>query len=217
MMSLDPLDRIRELKQQAVVHRNRDKLDLALRVLDEAESRLESLLADPTLDAERRAQLKAELADTHGMKGGVQRRRQRLDDALGEYEAGAAVEGTESTTTYNLGNTVLLSLVLGRASLDDAQTQQRIAAMVSRLERQVVGARSDEWWAYADLAQFRLLGGDVSGAYSAYAAGRTTGPSASELQRPLDVLAELAAALKDRHPQRHAQILDFIDWARRPA
>ena len=89
--------------------------------------------------------------------------------------------------------------------------------MVSRLERQVVGARSDEWWAYADLAQFRLLSGDVSGAYSAYAAGRATGPSASERQRPLDVLAELAAALKDRHPQRHAQIVDFIEWAKRPA
>ena len=86
--------------------------------------------------------------------------------------------------------------------------------MVSRLERQVVGARSDEWWAYADLAQFRLLGGDVSGAHGAWAAGRATGPSASELQRPLDVLAELAAALKERHPQRHAQILAFVDWAR---
>lgn len=217
MMNIDPLDRIRELKQQAVVHRNRDKLDLALSVLDEAESRLESLLADPDLDAERQALLSSELADTHGMKGGVQRRRQRLAEALSEYEAGAAVEGTEATTTYNLGNTVVLSLVLGRSALDDVLTRDRIDRMVERLERQTAGARSDEWWAFADLAQFRLLRGDVDGARRAYLAGRATGPSAAELQRPLEVLLELAAALKAQHPRRHDEIEAFVDWARRSA
>lgn len=214
MMNVDPLDEIVALKQRAVALRNRDKLDAALQVLDQAEERLEALLAEPALDRERRAKLAAELADTHGMKGGVNRRRRRLDEALDEYEAGAVVEGSEATTTYNLGNSIVLSLVLGRATLDDALLRERIDSIVQRLQRQVAGARSDEWWAYADLAQFRLLQGDVAGARQAYVKGRATGPSAAELQRPLEVLAEIAAALKPSHPQRHDEVRAFIDWAR---
>lgn len=214
MMNLDPLDEIVALKQKAVALRNRDKLDAALEVLEQAEEKLEALLAEPALDRERRAKLAAELADTHGMKGGVNRRRQRLDEALDEYEAGAKVEGSEATTTYNLGNSIVLSLVLGRATLDDALQRERIASIVDRLQRQTAGARSDEWWAFADLAQFKLLQGDPTGARQAYVKGRATGPSAAELQRPLEVLAEIAVALKPTHPQRHDEIRAFIDWAR---
>lgn len=217
MMKFDPLQDIRELKQQAVALRNRDRLDRALELLDKAETALEGLLAEPGLDPERQRQLAAELADTHGMKGGVQRRRQRLGDALSEYQAGAAVEGAEATTSYNLGNSVLLSLVLGRTTLNDGKTREDIDRLVARLERQLLGARSDEWWAYADLAQFRLLRGDVSGAYEAYAAGRSTGPTMAEQQRPLEVMTEVAAAVKATHPQCHDDIMAFVDWARGPA
>ncbi|MBK9361815.1 MAG: hypothetical protein IPM99_12100 [Rubrivivax sp.] len=217
MMKFDPLQDIRELKQQAVALRNRDRLEAALEALERAESALEGLLAEPDLDPERRQQLAAELADTHGMKGGVQRRRQHMDEALSEYQAGAAVEGAEATTTYNLGNSVLLSLVLGRTTLNDAKTREDIDRLVARLERQVLGARADEWWAYADLAQFRLLRGDVAGAFEAYAAGRNTGPTQSEQQRPLDVMVEVAAAVKATHPQCHDDITAFVDWARGPA
>lgn len=214
MMKIDPLDEIVALKQRAVALRNRDKLELALAVLDEAEERLEQLLADPLIDPGRRAALTTELADTHGMKGGVNRRRRRLEEALDEYDAGARMEGSEATTTYNLGNSIVLSLVLGRQRLDDPLLQERTASIVQRLEKQTAGARSDEWWAFADLAQFRLLQGDVSGARQAYVKGRATGPSAAELQRPLDVLAEIAGALQSSHPQRHDEIHAFIDWAR---
>jgi hypothetical protein len=82
--------------------------------------------------------------------------------------------------------------------------QQDIQTAISRLERQTVGARNDEWWAWADLGQFYLLRGDFEAARRVYEQGRRTGPTSSEYRRHLDVLRELASALalRDRDPSR---------------
>jgi tetratricopeptide (TPR) repeat protein len=207
----DPLDEVMALKQKAVVLRNRNKLELSLAVLDEAVSRLEVMRVEPGQAPHLQASILSELADTYGMKGGVNRRLGDLKTALAEYRAGLENEGPNTPSTYNLGNEIVLSITLGEARLDDPELRARMEEAVRRLKAQTAGPRSDEWWAWADLAQFSLLCGDVESARQAYQRGRATGPSASEIQRPLEVLSEIATALEEaKQPERAQQIRSFV-------
>jgi exonuclease VII small subunit len=213
----DPLEEVLMLKQKATALRNRERFDSALAVLDESVQRLEAMKVEAGADDRLKALVQAELADTHGMKGGINRRRNDPAAALADYQAGLAAEGPDSKNTYNLGNIVQLSILLEPQRIDDGSLDGQIATLLERLEDQTKGARSDEWWAWASLAQFRLLNDDVAGARQAMLRGRSTGPTSDEFRRPLDVLAEIAAKLESSRPERAKQIQAFISEMRSAA
>lgn len=210
----DPLDEVLALKRKASALRNRERYDAALATLDEALQRLHALEAEAGSDQRLRSMVQAELGDTMGMKGGVNRRRDDLQAALADYKAGLDAEGPDSKSTYNLGNTVLLSILLQPSSIDDGSLDGTIATLLQRLQAQTQGPRADEWWAWADLAQFELLSGHVDAARNALMKGLATGPGANELQRPLEVLAEVADKLESVGHPRAAAIRIFIAEAK---
>lgn len=209
-MGDDRVDEVLTLKRKASALRNRERYDAALGTLDEALQRLHELEAKAGGDQYLRTLVQTELADTMGMKGGVHRRRNDLEAALAAYKAGLDAEGPDSKSTYNLGNTVLLSILLKPSSIDDGSLDDTIATLLQRLQGQTQGLRADEWWAWADLAQFELLNGHVDAARSALMKGLATGPGTSEFQRPLEVLAEVAHRLDSAGHPRAAEIRNFI-------
>lgn len=85
------------------------------------------------------------------------------------YRAGAAVERTfDLPATYNRANTIKLGLQAGAFTLDEAQAQLRELREV--LERKLAADEraADDAWLWADLADCRLLLGDVEQATEAY-------------------------------------------------
>ena len=209
-----PLGEVIDLKQKATALRDRQRYDAALRILDEAVGRLESMRSNATDDLQLQSMIRAELADAHGMKGGVFRRMDNLASALDEYSQGLAIEGADGQGTYNLSNHITLSLTLGRERLASGAMQERIERLLDRLKRQTDGARRDDWWAWADLAQFLLLKGDIGSAFEAYQRGRSIGASAEDMQRSLEVLAELGRALQSDEPELARRIADFSERMR---
>lgn len=143
-------------------------------------------------DTESLGELQSELADTLGMKGGILRRDGRASEALKAYREGLESEAPDST--YNLSNEIVLSVVLGDTALDDPGMQQRLQRVITKLEGQTSGPRGDEWWAWADLAQFYLLAGEPEQADRCYRAGRDAGPGEREYNSTLAVLEQLKAA-----------------------
>ena len=210
-----PLGEILELKQRAAALRDRQRYDVALRTLDEALNRLESMRVDATDDLQLQSMIQTELADAHGMKGGVFRRMGNPTAAMEEYGEGVAIEGAEGQGTYNLSNHIMLSLTLAHERLDSSAMQERIERLLERLKRQTEGARRDDWWAWADLAQYLLLKGDIGSAFEAYQRGRSIGASAEDMHRSLEVLAELGRALESDEPEVAQRIGGFCDRMRR--
>lgn len=211
----DPLDEVLQLKRRAIALRNRGRHEDAQALLDGVLGRLQALDAASSQDEQQRAVIRAERADSLGMKGGIFRRQGDVSAALAAYQEGVKTEGEDSPNTYNLGNVVQLSAMLSPQDLAEGRLDARIDELLARLERQVRGRRSDEWWAWADLAQFRLLRGDRAGAEAAMREGlKATGPSAAEYARPLDLLAELRAQFEQAQTpalaERAAQIGEFI-------
>src|SRR5262245_2569248 len=104
------LHQVRALKKKAVSFRNRGKHEQALQALDAAVALLKSVQLDPGLDAESvTTSIRAELADTFGMRGGIHRRRRDLAAALADYRSGLELEQVGESSTYNLGNVIVLS------------------------------------------------------------------------------------------------------------
>jgi tetratricopeptide (TPR) repeat protein len=192
-MSAIDLEAVRALKSRATAERNRGRLDRAQQRLDEAVAALQQLCADTTLDARSQQEVRAELADTFGMKGGVYRRENRLADALEAYQRGLELEQQGGTSTYNLGNVIALSIAEEGLSPEVPPLSDYLARGIQVLRQATGSDRRDEWWAWADLAQFLLLAGQPDKAREAYANGRRqAGPSNEEMQRHAAVLLELA-------------------------
>src|ERR1700730_18009845 len=90
------------LKRRATALRNRGEFKRALETLDEAIRVLKTQRPgyEPTPIDPR--EVRAELADTYGMKGGIFRRAGELDSALAAYTTGAGIEETDNLpATYN--------------------------------------------------------------------------------------------------------------------
>jgi tetratricopeptide (TPR) repeat protein len=205
------LDEELAMKQEAEVLRSRGKYDDALDLLREIIDRLKAKCANFAHDESACRDICAELADTYGMIGGVYRRKQDLPAALAAYQAGREEEKKDESSTYNLGNVIMLKIMLEQASPQATDLKQEIETVIGRLERQTTGARSDEWWAWADLGQFHLLNGDLDAARRAYEQGRRTGPTGAEYRRHIDVLGGLAKELNEREPTFAAQLASFIE------
>lgn len=192
-MSETELEAVRALKSKATAERNRGRLDRAQQRLDDATAILKTLLSDGKLADREAQQVRGELADTFGMKGGVFRRMSDLPAALKAYSEGLVLERQVGSSTYNLGNVIALSIAVEGASPEDAKMREYLAQAIKVLENDVHGPRRDEWWAWADLAQFYLLDGKPDKARESYVNGRLqAGPSKDEVNRHVTVLRELA-------------------------
>lgn len=191
---------VKAAKQKAMALRNRGKHEEALATLDEVIGNLKAQAAHARDDERALAAINAELADTYGMRGGVNRRGDKPAEALADYRIGLTYErhDADRKSSYNLGNVIALEIVAGK-SPDDPALASEIDEAIASLQHQTApgGERSDEWWAWADLGQFRLLRGDLAGAREAYVEGkRRTGPKASEIKRHFDVLRTLISAVE---------------------
>lgn len=195
-MQQPDLEAIRALKLKATAERNRGRLDRAVQRMDEAIELLNSWLPDPDAPTSQARQLRGELADAWGMKGGLLRRMEgpaKSLEALDAYKSGLAFESKDGTSTYNLMNVIALSIKAGGASPDDPAIRAHLDTASKALAIDTEGSRKDEWWAWADLAQVHLLNGDLGAARQVLAKGKkAAGPGPDERERSAAVLLELA-------------------------
>lgn len=206
-MAQSQLEEARALKKKATALRNRGQFERAKDALDEAIRILEAVVAEQADSDVTGKEVRAELADSHGMKGGVLRRMHALDAALEAYKAGRKVEKQDNLSTYNLSNVITLSILHEQRSPRDPALHADLQAAIQHLRQEVEGPRRDEWWAWSDLAQFYLLDGQLDDARACYAeAISKTGASADEITRHATILRELAQNTAASAPEISRQI-----------
>lgn len=214
----EPIDqifaRVELLKSRATSLRNRKRYEQALAAFAEAVQYLEDYLgrveARGAASGAELSKLRNELADTLGMIGGVYRRQDDLKKALESYERGLKYESTDRVSTYNLGNTIALSIIVAGNDPQNEPLVSRIKRVKEDLEAQTSGsgaARIDEWWAWADLGQLYLLSGQPGEARRSFAAGLSTNPPRGEVERTILLLRQLAGGL----PQSAAKIAESMN------
>lgn len=169
-----------DLHRAAVLHRRKgDSLERSGRhdAADEAYGMALGLLDDVLAgfpealpqDTHRADELAAEAAELWGERGGILRRRGSLDAALASYRRGAFYEeARELPATYNRLNALKLALMIGESRLTDLADELGTLrdSLANRLATDEVAA--DDAWLWADLADTRLLLGDIAGAELAY-------------------------------------------------
>jgi tetratricopeptide (TPR) repeat protein len=200
------------LKKRATALRNRGEFKRALETLDGAIRILQTQRPgyEPTpIDAK---EVRAELADTYGMKGGIFRRAGELDTALAAYTTGAGIEESDNLpATYNRSNLITLSITAKGLSPTDDAIRKHLASVIGHLEVQTAGPSRDEWWAWSDLAQFYLLNGEPDKARDCYATAiNKTGATPGEIERHATILGELADKLASSAPEIAASICTAI-------
>ena len=172
------LDEIRNVKLWAIAMRNLSDFDSATKLLDDASAALERMRTNPGPGTV--AEIRVELADTYGMKGGVYRRQNRLHDAFGEYKKGREIEKLDGQSTYNLSNVIALGVTEEGISPLDPGMKADIETAIAELKKKTGGTRTDEWWAWSDLGQLYLLQADSAQALDAYEQARKTGAATDE-------------------------------------
>lgn len=180
-------------KEVALGLRNRGRFDKAIEKLEAVVERLRSLPSDLEV-------VQVTLSDALGQMGGVYDRKGDRDRALEMYRAGLAVEERHGQDTYNLGNVIRLGVTVRHEDPTSDAMVKRLGSLADELVVQTSGKearRADEWWAWADLGQARLLQGDAAEARRCYENGRATGPSSSDYARSLEVLREIRDALPE--------------------
>jgi tetratricopeptide (TPR) repeat protein len=208
-----PLTEARALKRRATALRNRGELGQAQEALDEAIRVLATLLSEHTSTATDAGELRAELADTYGMKGGIFRRAGEPDAALKAYETGAEIEESDKLgTTYNRSNVITLSITEKGLNPTGHEIRELLANIIRELESETAGARRDEWWAWSDLGQFYLLNGEPDKARACYSNTISkTGATADEIRRHVTILGELAAKTAATAPGIAASISAMVE------
>ena len=105
----------------------RSKLDEVIATLEEAEK------TPDKLDPKDLTEVRSELSDSYGMKGGILRREGKLEDALSMYEKGLAWEQEDST--YNLSNSIVLSIILKRQKPDDPEILAKLKGVIKKTRK----------------------------------------------------------------------------------
>ena len=185
----DVFSDVDDLKSNAKSLRDRKQYERANKRLDEAIALLQSDEAQG--NKEKRL---SELADCYGMKGGVFRRWERLDDAIQMYRTGLDYEEQLGHDSYNLSNWIALSIAHGKEQ--PATLSGRIAEGADLVGEQlrlrpssrVRPDRSKQWWAWADFAMFNLLLGRSDQALDAYGKYRDVGARREDYQTTIEVL-----------------------------
>jgi hypothetical protein len=159
------------------------------------------------------SEIRAELADTYGMKGGIFRRMGDLAAALTAYKEGGEIgENDNLPSTYNRSNIISLSFMGIGMKPTDPEMRKRHADVIRQLEANITGPRSDEWWAWSDLAQVYLLNGEPGKARACYTKALSkTGATSDEIERHVTILEELADKTAVSAPTIAASIRAAID------
>ena len=207
-------------RSQARVLTRRGDLERAGQILVQLiETLRPSLAGDETegsAPATSRAALAGALADAYGMLGGVEWRQGDLTKALRAYEEGRALEETDDlaiTDSYNLVNSIVVSLLLRPSEVNGLQHDLQVA--ISEMRAQLEGERRDQWWAWADYAVLLLLTGDTDQAFDAYARFESCGPTLTDYQAVLRVLRDLADALGTVDADMEASVWEAADYLSR--
>jgi tetratricopeptide (TPR) repeat protein len=136
------------------------------------------------------------LADCYGMLGGVYRRAGDFDRSIEAYGQGETYElnpAYDVQNSYNITNAIAVRILKEPQSL---RTQgEQIAEAIEFIEKQVKGPRREQWWAWADLGELRLLAGRIEEAREAYREFKDRGPRARDFESTTSVLNELAKSV----------------------
>jgi tetratricopeptide (TPR) repeat protein len=193
-------------KEEAKDHRDNGEIAAAVSVLEATVKALDDLPLTAGLEialepSKPMRDLAAQLADCLGMLGGNYRRQGRLKEAQSVFERGRIYEESprlEVMSSYNLVNAITLPLEYDAKALETQRPLIEKAVLV--LLRQVRGERRSDRWAWADLAQCRLLLGDETGAFQCYDRVRDLGDddTVASVAAVLERLGNAVPALKSR-------------------
>jgi tetratricopeptide (TPR) repeat protein len=204
-------------RSQAWVLTHQGELARAQQVLEHLTTQLQTALAEDEGEealepATSRAVIARTLADAYGMLGGVEWRRGRLTEAGLAYARGREIEQSEEfgiSDSYNLVNSIVVSILRYPAGIDALRNQLELAAAV--VKAQVEGERRDQWWAWADYALLTLLIGDEEAAINAYDRFANCGPRLSDYQSVKRVLQSLVDALMPVKVSTATKLIESID------
>ncbi len=154
---------------------------------------------------EYRHKLASQLADTHGMMGGMYRRmaeydQSMLDGAIEMYDMGRQYEIDPSydvSNSYNLTNSIVMRILKDPLNLE--RLKQKIQEAILIIERQVEEERKYDWWAWADLGELYLLDSKKDEAFLAYDKLRSTGARVQDYDVIRNILQDLVQALRETY------------------
>ena len=165
---------VKTLKEEAKLYRDDGDYEEAIGVLNEAVTSVENsgwltLSREQSALTQDQKELAWHLSDCLGMLGGNYRRINRLSEASTAFQLGSNYEADSRygvNSSYNLVNAIVLPIEAGESSA--ASQKEALLRAITVLERQVLGERRVDRWAWADLATCRLISGDVEGANEAF-------------------------------------------------
>ena len=184
------LGEMRSLKSLAKSQSMQGHDEIAAKTLDDGIDVLKAALtshgdssqqASVPLDADERL-IASELADMHGMVGGVRRRQGELVRAIAAYDQGFQYESNPRyrlVTTYNALNRLVTRILMCPGSLSDSDALRSVNELEfvdvpralnelrTQLKQQVDSVRANDFWAAGDLAFTCALVGDDQGALDA--------------------------------------------------
>ena len=155
------MEKVDSLKGRAQTNRDFGDYSAALEDLDNAIAHLDSTLKALETDTSEqvetlRYKLARELGDCYGMKGGIYRRQDDLENAEATYEAGRKYEQDFNIPdTYNRTNVIVLRLL--RDPHDHAALRPIILDCWEIVHDQIKGKNKNKWWAWADFGLLNLL------------------------------------------------------------
>ncbi|HEX3555069.1 MAG TPA: hypothetical protein VIA62_17740 [Thermoanaerobaculia bacterium] len=216
----DVLDRVQDLKDSAKTNRDFGDFDDALDDLEEAIEILKQELAvveqfGPPKEETKvllRQKLGSELADCHGMAGGVYRRRGDLTRSFAMYKAGRDYEQDPAygvVDSYNLTNSIVVQILANGSNI--FALQQEILEAAETVDKQVEEKRREQWWAWCDVGALALLAGNSERAWEAYRRFKEKGALAKHFDSTIEVLEGLRDALKPVEPSISHSISDAIE------
>ena len=174
MTVADDLDEVRALKASAKSARDDRDWDSAIADLNDAIDLLQDRLEESSAAPEW---LKAELADTFGMIGGIEKRwglqledeqrRRHLKASVDAYDMGFKYEqglDLDDANTYNrinrlVGRVLLDKNMLRRGDSAASKFAEELRDAEEIVTKEIETARQRDPWAYCDLGTVRLLRG----------------------------------------------------------
>lgn len=153
------------------------------------------------------------LVDCYGMLGGVYRRAGDLDQSIETYDAGQEYEWDSAydvQNSYNITNAIAVRVLKDPRSL--AALREQIGRAIALIWKQVNGKRRNQWWAWADLGELRLLAGSADEAHKAYLKFRECGPRAGDYVSTISVLDDLREAVSQVDAEAAAAITDTVTF-----
>lgn len=225
----DVLEQVSGLKGSAQTNRDFEDYPDALQDLDDAilclDSALRELEGKDPGEVEHfetlRLKLAREIADCYGMKGGIYRRQEKLEDAEAMYGEGGKYEHDYNIPdTYNRTNVIVLRLL--RHPKDHEALGAIIRASRDIVQDQVKGKNKNKWWAWADFGLLSLLSVNLKGtehpalyrkeAHYAYEQFKKNGAGMQHFESTIDVLKQLKQGFMKADEATALLIQEEIDY-----